>query len=435
VFVNLRRLAMRLTVAYVVAALGTSAVPPPVSAVAFGQPGPILFAQWSPDYQGYYLHTLAPGAEAVVVPNTAGAAGGRWSPDGRVITYSIWNEGIYIINPDGSGKRLLFPVGQGESVGQGVWSPDGTKLAFTINAPDAPLNRVEIADSLTGERHRPDTGLAEVWDWSPAGFLLGSAWRPGGASPNENGEIAKFTFADRQMTFLTHTLNHSEGAPRLSPDGSKIVFLSYSSETVGYQSIGIINADGSNRRLIRETGGQVTWPAWRPDGQAIVFGPHVTAMTVDGKTAWSLGVGWGEDGFDWAPLAGTTTSFAIQGVRALALPDPSVQASASASASTIKPASLSLSGEVVTATSTSRSVTIRQEVREPAIVRLRIFRPSGTVLQTIKFGLKTGPVSYTWNGRLPDGRLAPAGTYKFVARAVDLAGNVKKKVFYVKVVR
>ncbi len=53
----------------------------------------------------------------------------------------------------------------------------------------------------------------------------------------------------------------------------------------------------------------------------------------------------------------------------------------------------------------------------------------------IDYGLKTGSVAYTWNGRLPNGKLAPAGKYKFVAKAVDLAGNVKKKTIYVKVVR
>jgi hypothetical protein len=422
--IGLSKSAGRIVCAVLAGVLAATAMPSPAQAVTAGAPGPILYSQWSVEHQDWFLHTLAPEGEPVIIPGTNQARAGRWSPDGRVITYTIFGQGIYIINPDGSGKRLLFEPGEGEGVGEAVWSPDGTRLAYGIIGPDAPLGRVEIADSLSGARQRVDTGLAYVWDWPDPGFLLGSAWREADGSPNGNEEIARYSFATGKLTYLTDSPDQ-EGVPRLSPDGSMITFLAWSPSVPGNYAIGVMNADGSNKRLVRPTQGQVTWPAWSPAGDAIVFGPRVRAMTIDGLNTWPLGGGWAQDGFDWAPLVGTTQQFAMTGVRALALPDPSVKATASASTTTIKPSNTALSNSAFTAAAAPRSVTINQMIREPAFVRLRIFRPSGKRMLTIRFGLKTGRVPYTWNGRLPSGKLAPAGTYKFVSRAVDLAGNVK----------
>ena len=68
-----------------------------------------------------------------IVPVTANMEGATWSPDGTRIAFSM-NADIYVVHADGSGLTRLttFPGAQAPA-----WSPDGTRIAYQQWSPDA----------------------------------------------------------------------------------------------------------------------------------------------------------------------------------------------------------------------------------------------------------------------------------------------------------
>lgn len=126
-----------------------------------------------------------------------------------------------------------------------------------------------------------------------------------------NGLIA-FTLRDenRRLQIFTITLEGSQrkqltfegdnGRPAWSPDGSKIVFASIRN---GKPWVGVMDADGSNQKLLRE--GRA--PDWSRDGRQIAFSRldgQIWVMNADGSnirqvthsSTFKSGPSWSPDG-------------------------------------------------------------------------------------------------------------------------------------------
>lgn len=93
-----------------------------------------------------------------------------WSPDGGWIAYSGAGpeyESIFVVRPDGSGKRLLTRKGWIES--RLAWSPDGRRVLYDTGRGGI---FVIDADGSHERRLTPDTTHryhAHGFDWSPDG--------------------------------------------------------------------------------------------------------------------------------------------------------------------------------------------------------------------------------------------------------------------------
>ena len=93
-----------------------------------------LSPAWSPDGQRIVFSRIADrvmalytvrldGSQLTKITNSAFAENPQWSPDGQRIAYD--GGGVFVVDADGSDRELLSDTGAFPS-----WSPDGTKLAF-----------------------------------------------------------------------------------------------------------------------------------------------------------------------------------------------------------------------------------------------------------------------------------------------------------------
>lgn len=197
-----------------------------------------------------------------------------WSPDGRHIALlrrAGTRSGLFVINSDGTGERELAPGLSADSSTPVSWSPDGTRLAFTVCCPTAGIAVV----ALKARKVRRLSG-SKV-SWSPDGKWL--ALGGGGtfvARPDGSGR-RKLSTLDGGWGF---------DPPAWSPD-SKAVTIGVSGD------VWVIPLHGRARRLTQgwRYGYSNSRPVWNPAGLPLaalrgreVSAANVTDTVVQGST-------------------------------------------------------------------------------------------------------------------------------------------------------
>jgi TolB protein len=172
--------------------------------------------------------------------------------------------GLYVMNPDGTGVRLLS-----EAVDTGAtWSPDGSSIAFVGGFDEEDISiYVMRADGSDVRRVTDGGSLVDNEDlgpsWSPDGMRIAFA---------RGGDIFTVNADGTGLVRLTEG-PVIESEPAWSPDGSRIAFEGYDLASGGQPPstvrLYIMNADGTQ---IREIGPEnVQGPAWSPDGSEIAY--------------------------------------------------------------------------------------------------------------------------------------------------------------------
>ena len=226
-----------------------------------------------------------------------------WSPDGTRIAYDstrvldgrnipAGNVNIWVMNADGSNATPLTTLraSLASSVSP-VWSPDGSKIAFTssraLSGLDAAITTRNIwVMNSDGSGAQPLTRLTVAASsapaWSPDGTKIAyvsaraldgsnSAGSPNLWVMNADGS------GSRPLTALTSTYNMSTETPSWSLDGSKIVFASSratdgSDNGSAIQNIWVINADGTGARALTSLITSSSYqPRWSAEGSKILF--------------------------------------------------------------------------------------------------------------------------------------------------------------------
>jgi len=199
-----------------------------------------------------------------------------WSPDGRQIAFLSVEDAaakIFIIDWNGGNLRRLTKE-QFTIEGSPAWSPDGQQIAFVFVSLLTSRSAIFIADADSGVIH-PLTGqysndFAPVWSPDGERILLSSDLSLDGTSRLDDAELFTINPDRSGRQQLTNDATH-DSAAAFSPDGTQIVFTTTPPD---YFPISIyrMDADGGRRALItNEAISNNTAPVWSPDGRRILF--------------------------------------------------------------------------------------------------------------------------------------------------------------------
>ena len=152
-----------------------------------------------------------------------------WSPDGKNLALVVNNQSLDVLDLASLAERTIASADEADSLATPAWSPDGTRLAYTL-----------------------------VSDWEDNGLLGGAGAARDTALPTApHLQVMVVPAAGGDP----HEVAHGK-APTWSPDGTRIAFTSAPGKVES------IRADGTG--LLSDVG----WgdnPTWSPDGRTLFF--------------------------------------------------------------------------------------------------------------------------------------------------------------------
>lgn len=192
-----------------------------------------------------------------------------WSPDGTRIAFTSNREGhydIFVMNADGSAIIRLTSTDANEK--EPAWFPDGKSIAYSSETKkflgkQLTLWRVDIQTKKTG-RIIPgyDRGHA-IPHISPHGDLLTFTGKR-----TMGWDAAVYDRQNRDVKFLDK--GGKSCRARFSKDGKKLAFVS--SKADGKGDIWIMTPEGTEKKRLTERDKTYDYfPSWSPDNKFIVF--------------------------------------------------------------------------------------------------------------------------------------------------------------------
>jgi Tol biopolymer transport system component/DNA-binding winged helix-turn-helix (wHTH) protein len=295
------------------------------------------FPSWSPDNAFIYFvqGSLPDRLDIWRIPPSGGTPERITSHNGRV-TYPVLLDRrtlLYLAtDPDGSGpwlyglnveRRIPHRLTSGpDRYTSLAASADGRRLVATLASPKKSLWRLRIADSPTEASAAAQIPLTTSTGFSPR---LGPNYLLYVSATSTSESIWKLVNGTAAELWSSQGAQVS-GGPAISPDGLHVAF---SVRQHGQTFLYVMQADGTNARIVSGSLDLQGDPAWAPDGQSITSAAedrgvtHLFRIPVDGRSPtvfvqeYSVDPAWAPDGH-FVVYSGSDigTTFSVKAVTA-----------------------------------------------------------------------------------------------------------------------
>jgi Tol biopolymer transport system component len=178
----------------------------------------------------------------------------------------------YLVKDLQIGSQVRFSGGQPSPVlvpGEGfglAWAPDGSRIAVTAYTPGASVNRVDLLDPDTGTLTSATTASGPIGAprWSPDGTKIAFD------ASNYTSNVL-FVYVVGQSTAMQLLERPAPVfAPDWSPDGASLIFGAPSGAASTSQ-IFSVGADGTRLQQLTTSEISKGVPRWSPDGALVAF--------------------------------------------------------------------------------------------------------------------------------------------------------------------
>ena len=207
------------------------------------------------------------------------------------------NTEIYVMDGDGGNQRRVtvnptydrYPA----------WSPDGKMIAFVSNR-NRGRNQIWVIDAAGRNPVRLTDGGSDSYpDWSPDGKTILYA----AGDVQEDHDLAPGGIAAMDADGNNKRLLKNRGGihPSWSPDGDWIAFAFGNFGDT--RQVYVMDRDGGNPRQLTRDAGHKYMPSWSPDGVQIAYASdyRIWVMDSDGKNQRRLTKINGDNHPTWSP--------------------------------------------------------------------------------------------------------------------------------------
>jgi len=239
----------------------------------------------------------------------------RWSPDRQFISF-VDVDGLHVMEPNSGWTYTVFP----EPPSRGSdWSPDGSMICFSLYGQGLGIVQTDPATGWAGEPSLVWADGLIYWpSWSPDGSKIAF-----GASlqdpniPEPGWKKTYLTILDLASGEALTLYDFPAGVPQWSPDGQFVAFSAQISETITkgrktttntYGELFIANADLTAVAQVTDFKAYDTSrPTWSSDGATLAFvsmpeqGGEYSLYTMSLDTGETTLLWTGVTGLDWTP--------------------------------------------------------------------------------------------------------------------------------------
>jgi len=225
------------------------------------------------------LYSLQPGHPPQVLAMTFPVRALAASPRGRYIALAEGEQGLWIVNSDGTGLHRLLPVpirstGQSHvAISAVAWSPDRYTLAYAVNdsagvSTDGRLGIWTVRYDGGSRRHLLAGAryAAGSLSWSSDGRTLAAGLR--------EGLVGIDAATGRTHVLVAGAIDRGSGPqyPAFAPAGRALAYVVRRFSPSGPTSaLYLIDAEGRRPRIIVQTRNDILAPVWAPDGRGIAY--------------------------------------------------------------------------------------------------------------------------------------------------------------------